>query len=114
MSAVSQPDGGARVLITNSVYHVRQVRANNALFNAQVERLLQGATLKYPLNRIKTQIKAVAWGSVYKQIIIEQNTQRPNRVIVGLVKAAAATGDFKLNPFKFSRSNLSRIELQLD
>ena len=114
MSADSQPEGGARVLITNSVYHVRRVRANNALFNAQVERLLQGTTLKYPLNRIKTQVKAVERGSVHKQIIIEQNTQRPNRVIVGLVKAAAVAGDFKLNPFKFSRSNLSRIELQLD
>ena len=93
MSAASQPDGDARVLITNSVYHFRRVRANNALLNAQVERLLQGTTLKYPLNRIKTQIKAVEWGSVHKQIIIEQNTPQPNKVIVGLVKAAAAARD---------------------
>ena len=75
---------------------------------------LQGTTPKYPLNWIKTQVKAVEQGLVHKQIIIKQNTQWPNRVIVGLVKAAAVAGDFQLNPFKFSRFNLSSIELQLD
>ena len=93
MSANSQPDGGALVLITNSVYHVRRVHSNNALFSAEVERLLQGTTLKYSFNLIKTQVKAVKRGSVYKQIIIEQNAQGPNKVIVGLVKAAAVAGD---------------------
>ena len=46
--------------------------------------------------------------------LIEQNTQRPNRVTVGLIKATAVAGDFKLSPFKFSKFYLSSIELQLD
>ena len=90
------------MLFTNFVYHVRRVSANNALFNAQVEPLLQD-TLRHFRNKIKTQVKAVEQESVHKQIIIEQNTQQPNRVIVSLVKAATVAGDFKLNPFKFSK-----------
>ena len=54
MAANSRPDGGARVLIFISVYRVRHVRANNSLFKTQVERKLQGTTVKYPLNGVKT------------------------------------------------------------
>ena len=54
MAANSRPDGGARVLIFISVYRVRHVRANNSLFKTQVERMLQGTTVKYPLNGVKT------------------------------------------------------------
>ena len=113
MSTGSQPDNEARALITNSVYHVRCVRANSGLFDAKVERMLQGTTVKYPLNRIKTQAKAIERGTVYKQIIIEQNTQHSSRVIVELVKVAAVTGDFALNSFKFARYGLNCIEPQL-
>lgn len=53
-------------------------------------------------------------GTVHKQIIVEQNTQRPNRITLGLVKAAAVSGEFALNSFKFARYVLNHIELQID
>ena len=76
--------------------------------------MLQGFTLKYSFNRVKTQIKAIERGSIHKQLVIEQNTQWPNQVNVGLARAAAVTGDFRLTPFKFSSLGINRIELQLD
>ena len=47
MSSKSSSDGGARVLITSSACHVGRVCANDALFKAQVNRMLQGSTFKY-------------------------------------------------------------------
>ena len=74
----------------------------------------QGTTVKYLLNRVKTQVKAIEQGTVHKQIIVNQNTRRLSRVIVGLLKAAAVAGDFALNPFKFAQYNPDHIELQFD
>ena len=74
MSADSQTNDGAWELITNSFYHVKRVTADNSLFNAQVERVLQSTIVKHPINCIKTQFTAIGQGTVHKQIIGEQNT----------------------------------------
>ena len=51
--------------------------------------------------------------SIYKEIVIEQNTQHPNHVIVRPVRAAAVTEDLKLNQFTFYRLDLIELSFSL-
>ena len=114
MSATANPAGGARVLITNAVLHARRVIANDALFGAQSDLLISGATAKYPMQRVTVKPYTLEKGSPLATIRLDQKAQQPTRVIVGLTRADAFSGSFELNPFRFQPFDLSLIELQLD
>ena len=114
MAADGAPAGGARVLITEAKLHVRKVQSNSSLFSAQSERLLNGDRLKYPLRRVRVQTIGINKGLTLANLELERNSHRPDRLIVGLVRADAASGSFALNAHKFQPFGLEDIELYVE
>jgi hypothetical protein len=111
----NDPAGGAKVDITKCELYVRKVEANPALQKAHTDLMyVENTPIKYPINRIKTQFHVISAGVHSARINIEQNGQRPNKVIVGLVDHRAKSGNYTLNPFKFANYGLTSIELLSD
>ena len=111
--------GAQRVLvnvlhIAKAVYHVRRMIPNDSLFNAQAQNLLNGATVKYPIDRVRVQFQTLAAGSSNFNLRLEHGKQLPNRVIVGLVREEALGGDYRYNPCAFKPYGLQTISLQQD
>ena len=110
----NNPADGARILITKAVYHVRRMIPNDSLFNAQAQNLLNGATVKYPIDRVRVQFQTLAAGSSNFNLRLEHGKQLPNRVIVGLVREEALGGDYRYNPCAFKPYGLQTISMQQD
>ena len=114
LAADNAPADGARVKITKAVYHVRRMAPNDSVFNAQAENLLNGATLKYPIDRVRLHLQTLPTGSSNFNLRLEHNAQLPNRVIVGLVREDALGGNFQYNPCRFRPFGLEAILPQQD
>jgi hypothetical protein len=112
MAAGDDPAGGARVQITRAVLHLRRAVVNDAVFNAQLAESINGATFKYPIDRVKTYMYSADTGSFVKNIVLDQNPQRPNRVVIGIVDAAAHAPKFDRNANAYEPFDLASIELR--
>jgi hypothetical protein len=107
------PNGGAKVIITKAVFHVRRMIANDSLYLAHSKRLMEGATVKYPIDRTRVSYYTVDRGAVQSSFKLDQSVQRPNRVVIGFVDAEALNGHFGKNPYAFKPYGLTSIELEL-
>ena len=114
MSTDNAPAGGAKVEITKCILWVRKVQANPALQQVQAEMIQSGAEVKIPIDRIRTTFYVTPIGIMSRRINLGNNTQRPNRLIVGLISHAAKSGQYTTNPFRFAHCNVNGIELQID
>jgi hypothetical protein len=109
----ANPNDGAKVVITKAVFHVRRMIANDSLYLAHAQRLLDGATVKYPIDRTRVSYYTVDQGAVQSSFKLDQSVQRPNRVVIGFVDAEALNGHFVKNPYAFKPYGLTSIELEL-
>jgi hypothetical protein len=107
------PNDGAKVVITKAVFHVRRMIANDSLYLAHAQRLVEGATIKYPIDRTRVSYYTVDQGAVQSSFKLDQSVQRPNRVVIGLVDSEAINGNFAKNPYAFKPYGLTSIELEL-
>jgi hypothetical protein len=112
-AATNTPNDGAKVIITKAVFHVRRMIANDSLYLAHSKRLLDGATVKYPIDRTRVSYYTVDQGAVQSSFKLDQSVQRPNRVVIGFVDAEALSGHFGKNPYAFKPYGLTSIELEL-
>jgi hypothetical protein len=112
-AASNTPNAGAKVIITKAVFHVRRMIANDSLYLAHAQRLLEGATVKYPIDRTRVSYYNVDQGAVQSSFKLDQSVQRPNRVVIGFVDSEALNGNFVKNPYAFKPYGLTSIELEL-
>lgn len=113
-AASNNPGHGAKVEIHNCSFFAYRVKANDALFKAQMDMMLEGARLKFPMRRIKTQTRMLTAGSTHQNIELLNQKQRPNRLIVALVNSEAYSGRYHRSPYKFPNCDVSRIELNVE
>jgi hypothetical protein len=112
-AADNNPNDGAKVIITKAIFHVRRMIANDSLYLAHAQRLVDGATVKYPIDRTRVSYYNVDQGAVQSSFKLDQSVQRPNRVVIGFVDAEAINGNFGKNPYAFKPYGLTSIELEL-
>lgn len=110
----ANPADSAKILITKAVYHVRRAYVNPSIFNAQVEQMVKGARIKYPITRTRVQYYTLDQGTRQETIRLDQQAQHPNRGVVVLADAQALSGSFEHNAFTFKPYNLTSIELKPD
>ena len=103
----SAGDGTFKSVITEATLYVRKQSLNPAVTLSHAKLFERGATVKYPLKRVKLHTFTVASGStshVQDNLFI---TQTPNKVIVGLQPAETLNGSLDRNPFQFDTHGLT-------
>ena len=114
-SDAEHPADGCLVSITKARLYVTKVHANPALYRAQQEMIYQRrADVRIPINRVKMGSYVIPAGVTEYSVSLGENIQRPKKIITGLVRHEAKTGDYRYNPFNFDHSNLKTIEMTID
>jgi hypothetical protein len=114
MATSDAPTGGAKIEITKCVLHVRKVQVNESIQKAHNEHLLSGHSVKYPLTKAYVRKHTITPGLTQAQVRLDQNSQKPNLMIIGLSAHAGNNGTYSRNPFRFDHFSLSHLELQFD
>ena len=112
-AANNAPAGGARVEIESCSMYAYRIKANAALFAAQMDLAVSGAKLFYPMRRIKTQTQLFTTGTNTCNMDIISQKARPNRLIVSFVRADSFGGRYDLNPFHAPNYDINKVELSV-
>ena len=102
-----------KVKIVHSSLFIRKVKVNPAIVLAHAK-ALQTSTAKYPIKRVVLKVFSVPQGNMN---IVQDNlflSQKPNRLVIGLVDSKAYNGDYSLSPFEFKHYNINSLSLYLD
>ena len=102
-----------KVKITHASFFIRKVKVNPAIVLAQAK-ALQTTTAKYPVKRVVQKVFSIPKNNLN---IVEDNiflTQKPNRLIIGLVDSRAFNGDYMLSPFQFQHFDINSLSLYID
>ena len=112
MSNVASPD--YKIELLDICLLVRKIRVNSALVYGHSEALKQGVNAKYPLNHTECRMMSCGVGlsSFFWDAVFQGN--KPARVVIGFVDAAAVSGAYKKNPFVFENCDISEITLYAD
>ena len=117
----STPAGGGRVNITSAKMKVRKCAVNQSahevILSAWTGVTLQGENsvrprrpVKYTHKRAHVQRHTISVNSRNHALPIT-GQRRPSRIFCALTNDGAASGDFKLNPFRFQHFGVERIAL---
>lgn len=102
-----------KIVIEDIVFKVRKIKLNPSVIIGHSKEL-QNTTAKYPFVHTEVKTAAIAAGMTsftYDNIF---QGKVPSRIMVAIVKDAALTGSYKLNPFNFAHYNVSSVGATLD
>ena len=114
LATATAPTGGGRVEITKASLFVRRPVVNPTVIAEHNKMLMEGETVKYPGTSVRTQFHVINEGVRSVRINLDQEGQKPKRIILGLVDHKANNGDYSLNPFNFQNASVSSLELVVD
>ena len=102
-----------RIEIVDAVLRVCKVTVSPSVMLAH-SKTLETTSAKYPYERTEIKTYTVPTGNFsFKAENLFQGAI-PSHVVVGFVKTAAYSGDYKLNPFNFVHANLNSLAVFLD
>ena len=110
----NSPTNGASVVIDKITLYANRLKANASLFSSQMELALAGNSINYPIRRIKERTKLLVAGETMASLSFPTQQQRPSRIIVAMIHAGALSGDFSLNPYKFSHYSVTSFECKVE
>lgn len=111
MSGSANPD--YKVVLEEIRLRVSKVKVNPAVIYAQ-SKALEMTTAKYPFTQTLVKQNTIASGSTSYTFDNIFQGMRPNLIVVGFVKATAATGSYEENPWYFQDFNVTSIGLYVD
>ena len=105
--------GDAKVEIVDMTLYVRKVKLNPSVQLEHIKRL-EKDTAKYPVKRVETKVFSIPQGNkTYNQENLFLG-QRPTRIVLGMVRNTAFSGDATKNPFNFDHFNANFVALYVD
>jgi len=114
LRTTSPDDTRYKIDITKCDLLVRKVRVNPSVAANHNNLLTKGSTIKYPINKVETQIFSITQGRQSERINLILNRQEPKRIILGFVEHTAKNGSYIQSPFSFKHFNLSSISLNVN
>jgi ribonucleoside-diphosphate reductase beta chain len=93
---------------------MRQVQVNPSIINTHNSLLMAGNKMRYPINKIDTQMFTISQGKQSDRIVIKINQQLPKRPFFAFVDHEAKNGSLDKNPFNFQHFLVSSICLDVD
>jgi len=96
-----------KVEIIKAKIHPSVVASHNSM-------LTNNQTVKYPINKVETQMFSISQGKQSERINVLINRQQPKRLLFGLIDHEAKNGSYLKDPFNFQHFNLSSISLTVD
>lgn len=109
-----EDDTNYKIEIEKCELHLRLLKVHPSIINSHNALLASGSTIKYPLNKVTTQMFTVAQGKQSERINVVINQQKPKRMFFAFLDHDAKNGDYNKDPFKFKHYNLSSIVLDVD
>ena len=106
------PTKSYKLLIEDMRLYVKKCKPQASLSIAIEKILASGQSARYPIRRLKVTSRHLA---ANKQTIIEPSLvvgQLPRKVIVGIVKSQAVSGDFGFSPFIFQNCNVVKAYIK--
>lgn len=103
-----------KVDITKCDLLVRKVKVHPSIVASHNSLLLSKNSVKYPLNKVETQMFSISQGKQSERINVLINRQQPKRLLFALVDHEAKNGNYLKDPFNFAHFNLSSIVLNID
>ena len=100
--------------ITKCDLHLRLLKVHPSIINAQNSLLMSGNTLKFPMNKVETQMFTISEGKQSERLNLVLNQQKPKRIFLALLDHDAKNGHYDKNPFKFQPYNVTSIVLDID
>ena len=102
-----------RLIITNAILKVCQVRVHPAMILAHNQGLSQTLAV-YPFWRSNVKSFTISPGSQSYLIDNIYHGHVPSKIIIGFVTNEAYNGNIKLNPFNFVHENVNCLEVSVD
>lgn len=93
---------------------VRKVKIHPSVVASHNSLLSSKTTMKYPINRVETQMFSISQGKQSERINVIINRQQPKRVLFALLDHESKNGHYNKNPFNFAHFNLSSVLLNID
>jgi hypothetical protein len=107
-------DTSYQIEIQKCILLIRQVQVNPTIINTHNSLLMAGNKMKFPINKIDTQMFAISSGKQSERINVKINQQLPKRLFFALIDHEAKNGSLTKDPFNFKHFNLSSIGLDID
>lgn len=93
---------------------VRKVKIHPSVITSHNSLLIDKNTMKFPINRVETQMFSISQGKQSERINVIINRQQPKRLLFAFIDHEGKNGHYNKDPFKFSHYDLSSINLNLD
>lgn len=91
----------------------KKIRVNPAVIYGH-SKILDSQNALYPYNKIEVKSVSISTGSTNYTLDNMFQGRRPNKLIIGLVKSRAISGDYKTNPFNFENCSIQQIVVYCD
>jgi hypothetical protein len=110
----NEPDCSHKIEIEDAFIRVCRVQPAPAVTLA-INGTLQKTPALYPHSRCQVKKYLLTPGQFnFAFENVYANSQTPSVVVLGFVSAAASSGDYSKNPFRFQHMNLSSLSVELD
>lgn len=106
--------GQYRVDIQRCDLLVRKVKIHPSVVTSHNSLLTSKTTMKYPINKVETQMFSISQGKQSERVNVIINRQQPKRLLFAFIDHEGKNGHYNKNPYKFAHFNLSSINLNLD
>jgi len=105
-----------KVLIKKAEMSVRQIQVRDEVVEVHNKSALNPkfGAFNYPIDRSKVTKHTLTQGSQEYSWTLTDTSQIPTRIILGLVKETASSGDQTVNPFNFKHYDLRETVLKFD
>ncbi len=102
-----------KIQFTKTILYVRQVKISNDVLLAHAK-VLEGATIKYPMKRVETKAIVLSSGIHSKTLESVSTGRLPNRLVFGFVDCDSYNGNYKKNCFNFDHYNLNEVRVTVN
>ena len=102
-----------KVVVEKAILYIRKVKLSSAMFMEHAD-ALESTNAKYPVRRVIC--KSVTVPGNFLDVSHEKlfSGQLPNRIVIGLVRNTAFSGNRIRNPYNFEHFNLTEISVFAD
>ena len=102
-----------RVNVEDIYILVKKVRVSPAVIYGH-SKILERQNALYPYNKVEVRSVSIPSGSTNYTWENMFQGRRPNKIVLGLVKSRAISGDYKTNPFDFENCGIQQIAVYSD
>ena len=99
-----------RINIEDIYILVKKVRVSSAVIYGH-SKILERQNALYPYNKVEVSIPTGSTNYTWENMF---QGRRPNKIVLGLVKSKAVSGDYKMNPFNFENCTIQQIAVYND